>query len=103
MEEVIVGVAVEIAVVHRVVEIVGLQERVPVLTERRDHLDLVCSSWCVWKRNNLLFKKNGVHLTLDVLIQSSFAYLQVHQLKQMRAPHLDAAPAGENAKRSEHR
>jgi hypothetical protein len=41
-EEVIVGEVVEIAVGHKVVEIVDLQELVPVLTERRDHLDLVC-------------------------------------------------------------
>jgi uncharacterized protein YigA (DUF484 family) len=66
-EEVIVGEVVEIAVGHKVVEIVDLQELVPVLTERRDHLDLV------------------------------------RQLKQMWAPRLDVAAAGETVERSEHR
>jgi hypothetical protein len=105
---VIVVEVVEIVVAHRVVvvEVVDLPELVPVLTltERRDHLDLVCSSRRVWKRNNLLVKKDMVHLTLIILIlYPSFSFIQVRQLQKMWAPPLDAAAAGETVERSVHR
>jgi hypothetical protein len=107
---VIVVEVVEIVVVHRVVvvvaEVVDLPELVSVLTltERRDHLDLVCSSRRVWKRNNLLAKKDMVHLTLIILIlYPSFSFIQVGQLQKGWAPRLDAAAAGETVERSEHR
>jgi hypothetical protein len=45
-----------------------------------------------------------VYVTLNNLIlNQSFAFTQVRQLKQMWAPHLDAAAAGETVERSEHR
>jgi hypothetical protein len=45
-----------------------------------------------------------VYVTLNNLIlNQSFAFTQVRQLKQMWAPRLDVAAAGETVERSEHR